>query len=100
MSGSTDHNYDVRVVESFARYADIMSGDFIAFKHALVSLEQYLQDPCSLLNLDSDIRESLSASFAEQKRYCEVTSHLLNNVVSRYDRFLNLVLYLHPHSNG
>jgi hypothetical protein len=95
-----DHNNRVRDAEAYARYADMERGDFIAFKHALGSLERFFQDLWSLLNLDPDIRESLGVPLTEQKRRCEVTRHLIDNVVSRNDRSLNLVSYLHPHLNG
>jgi hypothetical protein len=100
VDSGADHNYKVRVVEGFARYADMMRGDFHTFKDAVVSLEQYLQNLWSLLNLDSNVRESLGASFVEQRKRGEVIGHLLGNIVSRCDRFLNLVSYLHPHANG
>ena len=100
LDSGADHNVRVRAAEAFARFADMTRGDFTIFKNSLVSLERYFRDLRSPLNLDSHIRGSLSVSFTEQKERCEATSHLLDNVVSRYDRFLNLVSYLHPHSNG
>jgi len=100
LDGVTDHNTRVRSAENYAGTADMMRGDFIAFKHALASLEQYFQQIWSLLSLDPNISESLGALFTEQKNSCEATSHLLDNIVSRYDRYLNLVLDPHPHFIG
>jgi hypothetical protein len=80
--------------------ADMIRGDFMVFQSALTSLEEYLQDFWRILNLDPAIKESLGALFMEQRKQCEVIESSFDNVVSRYDRFLNLVPYLHPHSNG
>jgi len=100
LGGVTDHNARVRSAEDYAGSVDVMRGDFIAFKDALVSLEQYFQQMWSLLSLDPNISESLGALFTEQKKSCEATSHLLDNIVSRYDRYLNLVSVPHPHFIG
>jgi hypothetical protein len=71
----------------------------MTFQSALTSLEKFFQDLWCTMNLDPNIGESLGALLTKQKRHSEVTSLVLDNVVSRYDRFLNLVSYLHPHSN-
>jgi hypothetical protein len=99
LGSGADHNDRVRIAEDHARSADMTRGDFTAFKNALIPLEKYCQDVCSMFNLNSNMRESLGAPFAELNIRCEVTSHLLDNVVSRYDRSLNLVSYPRPHSN-
>ena len=97
---SADHDARVRSAEVDARSADQMKGDFMAFQSALASLEEYLQDFWRILNLDPYIKESVGALFMEQRKQCEVTRQRLDTLVSRYDRFLNLVPYLHSHSNG
>jgi hypothetical protein len=100
LASGADHKDRVQLAQSFASGADMTRGDIIVFKIALGSLERYFQDLRVPFNLDSHIRESLSTSLAEQKERCEATSHLLENIFSRYDRFLNLVSCLHPHPNG
>ena len=95
-----DHDARVRVAEESARGADMIRGDFMAFQSALTSLEEYLQDFYRILSLDPAVKESLGALFMELRRKCEVPSRLLDSVVTRYDRFLNLVPHLHPRSNG
>ena len=90
-----DHDARVRTAELGARLSDMARGDFMAFKAALTSLEEILQDFWRILNLDPAIKELLCAMLIERRKQCEVTSLLFDNVVSRYDRFLNLVLCLH-----
>ena len=92
-----DHDARVRGAEVGARVADMIRGDFMAFQSALTSLEEYLQDFLRILSLDPAIKESLGTLFMELRRQCEVPRLLFDSVVSRYDRFLNLVLHLHPH---
>ena len=99
MQSSADHGDRVRNAENAARVADTLRGDFAAFKSALIPLEGYFRDLWSAMKFDPATKESLVALFNEQKKLCEVTGHLLDNIVSRYDRFLGLVLYLHLHSN-
>ena len=99
LDNSADHDALVRVAEQNARVADMIRGDFMAFQSALTSLEEYLQDFCRTLNPDPAIEDSLSALFIEKRKHCEVIKLLFDSIVSRYDRFLNLVPYLHPHSN-
>ena len=100
LDGGGDHDARVRIAEVDARVADMIRGDFMAFQFALTSLEKYLQDFLRILRLDPAIEESLGALFMELRRQCEVPSLLFDSVVTRYDRFLNLVPHLHPHSNG
>ena len=95
-----DHDARVRTAELGARLSDMARGDFMAFKAALTSLEETLQDFWRILNLDPVIKESLCAMLMERRKQCEVISLLFDNIVNRYDRFLNLVPYLHSHSNG
>ena len=90
-----DHDARVRTAELGVRLADMIRGDFMAFKAALTSLEENLQDFWRILNLDPAIKESLCAVLMERRKQCEVISILFDNIVSRYDRFLNLVLCLH-----
>jgi len=97
---SADHNGRVRSAERSARLVDCTSGDFMAVRSALESLKQYFQDSWCTLKLDPAIRESLGALFLEQKKYCEATAHLFDILVSRCDRFLNLVWNLRSHGNG
>ena len=87
-----DHEARVRTAELGARLSDMARGDFMAFKAALTSLEEKLQEFWQILHLDIAIKESLCAMLMERRKQCEVTSLLFDNVVSRYDRFLNLVL--------
>jgi len=77
--------------EFSARLADATRGDFKVFRSALKSLEGYLQDFWRILNLDPAIKESLDALILEKRMQCEVIDLLLDNLVSRYDRYLNLV---------
>ncbi len=95
-----DHNDRVRAAEAIASHTNRTRGDFIIFRKAFVSLEQSFRGSKSPFLFNAHIRESLNASFTEQKELCEVTGHLFDNIVSRHDRFLNLVSHLHPHSNG
>lgn len=95
-----DHNARVRVAEVDARLADMIRSDFKAFQSALISLEKFLQDFFRIQNLDPAVEVSLGALFMELRKECEVPSLLYDSIVTRYDRFLNLVLYLHPHSSG
>ena len=99
LDSGADHKSRVRVAEMDSRLADMIRGDFQAFQSAFISLEDYLQDFWRILNLDPAAKESLGALFTEQRKQSKVTNILFNNVVSRYDRFLNLVTYLHPHCN-
>jgi len=99
LDNSADHNRRVQIAELSARLADCTRGDFMALRSALNSLEQYFQDLWCTLKLDPATGEPLSALFLEQKKYCEVTGHFLDSLVSRYDRFLNLVWSLRSHSN-
>ena len=94
-----DHDARVRRAEVDSTVVDKMKYDFKAFQSALASLEGYLQDFWRILNLDAAIKESISTLLMEQRVRSEVTSLLLDNLVSRYDRFLNLVLYLHASSS-
>src|SRR5258706_3591080 len=98
LDGGDDHHGRVRAAEAFASHADRTRGDFVVFRKAFVSLEQSFRGSKFPFTFNAHIRESLNASFTEQKELCEVTSHLFDNIVSRYDRFLNLVSHLHPHS--
>ena len=100
MDSGGDQDARVRTAELDARLADMTSGDFTAFKAALTSLEENLQDFWRILNLDPAIKESLCAMLIERRKQCEMTSLLFDNVVGRYDRCLNLVLCLHQYSNG
>jgi len=100
LQGSDDHYHRVRRAETSARIADMLRGDFAVFQSALLPLERYFQDLWSMINFSPDIRASLGALFVEQKKRCEVTGHLLDNIVSRYDRFLGTVSYLHLHSKA
>ena len=95
-----DHDARVRTAELGVRLADMIRGDFMAFKAALTSLEGYLQDFWRILNLDPAIKESLCVMLMEKRNQCEVISLLFDNIVSRYDRFLNLVPCLHVYSSG
>ena len=91
LSASSDHNERVRTAEAFSRVVDRTRVDFAAFQAALTSLEQVLQYLWSTLNLRPTFNESFGAQFAQQKQHCEVTRYLLDGLVSRYDRYLNLV---------
>ena len=86
-----DHNDRVRRAESFARAVDSTRSDFAAFQAALTSLEKCLRELWSTLNLRPTFNEPFGALFTEQKQLCEATYHLLDGLVSRYDRYLNLV---------
>jgi len=99
LDSSADHDTRVRAADAFARAADTRVGDFKAFQSALTSLEEYLQDFWHILNLDPAGKASLDALITEQRKQCTVIAPLLDNIVSRYDRSLNLVTYLHLHSN-
>jgi len=99
LDSTSDHEARVRQAEFNARSVDFTKGDFTTLRSALASVEE-CQGLWDTLKLDLAIGQSLSALFMEQKKRCEVTANLLDNLVSRYDRFLNLVRYLHPCSNG
>ena len=96
LDSGADHNSRVRIAEMDSRLADMIRGDFQAFQSAFISLEDYLQDFWRILNLDPAIKESLGTLFTEQRKQAKVINMLFDNIVSRYDRFLNLVTYLHP----
>jgi len=100
LNNDADHDSRVRAAEISSRITDAAMGDFKVFRSALKSLEGYLQDFWWILNLDPAIKESLDALIMEKMMQCEVIDLLLDNLVSRYDRFLNLVTHLHPHSNA
>src|SRR5260221_272667 len=100
LDSDADHNASVRTAELDARVADMMKGDFMVFQSALTSLEEYLQHFWRILNLDPAVKESFGVLFTKQRKEFEATSLLHDNIVSRYDRFLNLVSYLHSYSNG
>ena len=99
LASDDDHIGRVRAAEAFARHADMTKGDLIIFMKAFGSLEQYFRESRSPFTFDPPTRESLNALFTEKKDRCEVTRYLFDNIVSRYDRFLDLVSHLHPHSN-
>ena len=94
-----DHDSRVRLAEINSRIADTTRGDFKAFRSALESLMGHLQDFWCILKLDPAIKESLDALIMKNKMQCEVIDLLWENVISRYDRFLNLVTYLDHRSN-
>jgi len=96
---TANHEDRVRTAEKNATLADELKGDVKAFQSALISLEKYFQGFWDTMNFDPDTRESLCALITEQRNHGEVTSHLVDNIVTRYDRFLNLVWCLDPHSN-
>lgn len=85
-----NHKIRVRQAESKARSVDYTKGDFTTLRSALASVEQ-CQGLWDALKLDPAIRKSLSALFMEQEQRYQVIASLLDNLVSRYDRFLNLV---------
>ena len=100
LDNSADHNARVRAAEGDSRLADMIKGDFMVFQTALTSLEEYLHEFWRILNLDPAVKESFGALFRKQRKECEATSLLYSNVVSRYDRFLNLVPKFHPYFIG
>lgn len=100
IGSGADHDARVRAAELDASLADIVKGDFRTFQSALASSEEFVQDFWRILNLDPAIKESVDALFMEQRKQCEVTSQMLDSLVGRYDRYLNLVLYFHSHSHG
>ena len=100
LSMSDGHNDRVRIAESFSRTLDCARGDFAAFQAALTSSEKHLQNLWSTLNLYPTFDEAFGALFTEQKGLCEATRSLLDGLVSRYDRYLNLVLSVYPGTNG
>ena len=100
LDSGADHDARVRIAELDARLANIMRGNFRAFQSALGSLEEYLQDFWRILNLDPALKESLNALIKEQRKEGVAINILLDSIVSQYDRFLSLVTYLRPHSNG
>jgi len=100
LTNDADHEFRVRRAENNSSVVDAARGDFKAFRSTLKSLEGYLQDFWCILKLDPAIKESLDALIMEKRMQCEVIDLLLDNLVSRYDRYLNLVTHLHPHSNG
>ena len=91
-----DHNDRVRVAEVDARLADMIRSDFKAFQSALTSFEVFLQDFFRTLKLDPAVEESFGALFMKLRKKCEVPGMLYDSIVTRYDRFLNLVPYLLP----
>src|SRR5258708_31382279 len=97
---SDDLNNRVLSVEYDAGVLDRTRGDFVAFQAALTSLERHLQNLWSTMNPRPTFDESFGALFTEQRELCEVTSYLLDSLLSRYDRYLTLVYSLYPHSNG
>ena len=98
LESTSDHEARVRQAEINARSVDYTKGDFTTLRLALASAEE-CQNLWSTLKLYPSARRSLSPLFMEQRQRCLVTANLLDNLVSRYDRFLNLVRYLHPYSN-
>ena len=91
LDSSGDHETRVRDAELDVRLTDMIRGDLMVFQFALTSLEENLHHFWRILNLDPAIEESLRAMLMEQRKQCEVISLLFDNIVSRYDRFLNLV---------
>ena len=100
LDSSADHDARVRIAEGDVRATDMTKGDLVVFQSALTSLEIYFQRIWNTLELDNDSKWPLLALLVEQKQYCEVTSLRLDNLVSRYDRFLNLVLSFCPQYKG
>ena len=97
LDSSADHHQRVRKAEIMARTADQTRGDLLVFQDALTASEQYFRDNWCRLNLNPATRESFGALFAEQKQQCVVTSRVYDSLVTRFDRFLNLVWCLRPH---
>ena len=95
MGSGADHDERVRTAELDARITDMTRGDLVVFQYALTSLEECLQEFWNILQLDPAVKGSLNALFIEQRKQYEVTRILFDSVVSRHDRFLNLVLHLH-----
>ena len=100
LGSGADHDARVRTAELGARLADMIRCDFRAFQSALGSLEEYLQDFWRILNLDPAMKKSLGVLLMEKRKQREVIDLLWDHLVSRHDRFLSLVTYLHPRSNG
>jgi len=99
LGNTANHEKRVWAGERITTLADEVKGDFRAFQSALISLERYFQGLGDTMNLDPKTIESLGELITEQKIHCEVTSHLVDNIVTRYDRFLNVVWWFYPHSN-
>ena len=99
LDSSADHHQRVQNAENMARTADQARGNLLAFQDALTASEQYFRDNWCELNLDPATRESFGALFAEQKQQFVVTSRVYDSLVTRFDRFLNLVWCLRPHFN-
>jgi len=98
LDSTSGHEARVRQAEFNARSVDYTKGDFTTLRSALTSVEE-CQGLWDTLKLDPAIRQSLASLFMEQKHRFQVTANLLDNLVSRYDRFLNLVWYLHLYSS-
>ena len=98
LDSSSGHEARIHQAEFNARSVDYTKGDFTTLQSALTSVEE-CQDLWNTLKLDPANRNTLYFLFMEQKHRFQVTANLLDNLVSRYDRFLNLVWYLHLYSS-
>ena len=86
----SDHDKHVRSTENLVRAIDRTRGNFSNFQLAFVSVEK-CQELRHMLNLDQTARDSLDALFMQQKMRLKATGQLFDNILSRHDRFLNLV---------
>lgn len=100
LDASDSLNDRVLSVEYDAGVVDRTRGDFVAFQTALISLERHLRDLWSTLNLRPTFDESFGVLFTKQRELCEVTRYLSDSLLSRYNRYLTLVLSFYPNFDG
>jgi endonuclease III len=91
LAAGSNHEARIKSTEAGATLVDQTRCDVRTFQAALIESAKQCQKVANLLNLDIDGIESLISAFSELERKCMDVVRTLDSLVSRYDRFLNLV---------
>jgi len=89
-----NHKTRVESAEIHASRVDQTRCDAHIFRTALIESAKQCQKMSHLLRIDSTCEEFLASAFSELERRCMDIESIFDSLVSRYDRFLNLVSHL------
>ena len=95
LAGGPNHKTRVESAEIHASRVDQTKCDAQIFRAALIESAKQCQKIAHLLRIDPTCEEFLASAFSELERQCIDLESIFDSLVSRYDRFLNLV----PHLN-
>jgi hypothetical protein len=91
LAAGSDISAQIKPAQSFAQVIDRTRCDIGGFRTALIGSAQQCQKMIRLLELDSGFAQSLAGAFSELALQCMDLERNLNNLVSQFDRNLNLV---------